>query len=585
MAGIEDSSRRNAGETLASSSNAGSAAGTSPTPDVRVTLSAPAEQVFPTLTPAQVARVAAHGRVRPVHKGEVLVAAGHQVESLFVVTAGSIEFVRQSAKGEEIIAVQRAGQFTGETSMLSGRQALINLRVGEPGEVIDVKRDDLLALVQTDSELGDIFMRAFILRRVELISHGFGDAVLIGSNFCQATVRVKEFLTRNGHPYTFVDLDQDSGVQDLLDRFGVKEGDVPVLICREKVVLRNPSNVQIADCLGLNEAIDQARLRDILIIGAGPAGLAAAVYGASEGLDVLVLEAEAPGGQAGSSSKIENYLGFPTGISGQELAARALSQAEKFGAEMMIAKGARRLACERRPYAIEIDDGPSVPARTVVIATGARYRKLRVENLERFEGTGVYYFATPIESQLCRDEEVVVVGGGNSAGQAAVFLAQTAKRVHVLVRATGLAESMSRYLIRRLETNPAIVLRPQTEIVALEGANHLERVSWRDNATGTVTTHDIRHIFSMTGADPSTSWLDHCVALDGDGFIKTGPDLSTEDLAAAHWPLARLPHLLETSLPGVFAVGDVRGGNVKRVASAVGEGSIAITFVHEVLNE
>ncbi len=298
-----------------------------------------------------------------------------------------------------------------------------------------------------------------------------------------------------------------------------------------------------------------------------------------------MLEAEAPGGQAGSSSKIENYLGFPTGISGQDLAERALSQAEKFGAEMMIAKGARRLACERRPYAIEIDDGPRVPARTVVIATGARYRKLSVENLERFEGAGVYYFATPIESQLCSGEEVIIVGGGNSAGQAAVFLAQTAKRVHVVVRAAGLGESMSRYLIRRLETSPAIVIRTQTEIVALEGETHLERVSWRDNATGAVTTHDIRHIFSMTGAIPSTSWLAHCVALDETGFIKTGPDLSQEDLAAAHWPLSRPPHLLETSLPGVFAVGDVRCGNVKRVASAVGEGSIAVTFVHAVLNE
>ncbi|HEY3202839.1 MAG TPA: FAD-dependent oxidoreductase, partial [Thermoanaerobaculia bacterium] len=383
-----------------------------------LTLSSRADHVFPTLTPEQIARVAAHGRVRPVRSGELLQSAGHQAESFFVVTAGSIEFVRRSAAGEEIVAVQRPGQFTGETNMLSGRQALVSLRVGESGEVIDVKRDDLLALVQTDSELSDIFMRAFILRRVELIAHGFGDAVLIGSSFCQSTLRVKEFLTRNGHPYTFVDLDRDSGVQDLLDRFGVGVGDVPVLICREKVVLRNPTNLQVADCLGLNEAIDQARLRDILIIGAGPAGLAAAVYGASEGLDVLVLESEAPGGQAGSSSKIENYLGFPTGISGQELAARALTQAEKFGAELMIAKGARRLSCERRPYAIEIDGGPSVLARTVVIATGARYRKLPVENLERFEGAGVYYSAMPMEAQLCRGEEVVVVGGGNSAGQA-----------------------------------------------------------------------------------------------------------------------------------------------------------------------
>jgi thioredoxin reductase (NADPH) len=548
-------------------------------------MSSPTEHVFPTLTPEQVARVAARGRVRSVRSGEVLASAGEPAHSFFLVTAGSVEFVRRSADGEEIVAVLRPGRFTGEVNLLSGRDALITLRVGESGEVIEVKRDDLLALVQTDSELSDIFMRAFILRRVELIAHGFGDAVLMGSRFCQGTLRVKEFLTRNGHPYTFVDLDDDPGVQELLDRFGVGPEDVPVLICRETVVLRNPTNLQIADCLGFNEAIDPARLRDLLIVGAGPAGLAAAVYGASEGLDVLLVESDAPGGQAGSSSKIENYLGFPTGISGQELAGRALTQAEKFGAELMIAKEARRLSCERRPYAIEIDDGPGVLARTVVIATGARYRKLSVENLDRFEGAGVYYGATPIEAQLCRGEEVVVVGGGNSAGQAAVFLAQTVKRVHVLVRSTGLAESMSRYLIRRIEGNPAIVLRPQTEIVALEGVAHLERVSWRDNETGTVTTHDIRHVFSMTGAVPNTSWLDGCVALDGNGFIKTGPDLSKEDLAAARWPLARPPHLLETSLPGVLAVGDVRGGNVKRVASAVGEGSIAVTFVHQILQE
>ncbi len=430
----------------------------SPTSDFPLPMSAPVEQVFPTLTAEQVARVAAHGRVRPVRGGEVLIAAGDRAESFFVVTAGSVELVRRSGEGEQIVAVLRPGRFTGELILLSGRQALVSLRVGEPGEVIDVKRNDLLALVQNDSELGDIFLRAFLLRRVELITQGLGDAVLIGSNFCQATLRVKEFLTRNGHPYSFVDLDHDSGVQDLLDKFGVGVGDVPVLICRENVVLRNPTNLQIADCLGFNAAIDQALLRDVVVIGAGPAGLAAAVYGASEGLKVLVLESEAPGGQAGSSSKIENYLGFPTGISGQDLAARALTQAEKFGAELIIARGARRLSCERKPFAIEIDDGSPLLARTVVIATGARYRKLQVENLERFEGAGVYYFATPIEAQLCRDEEVVVVGGGNSAGQAAVFLAQTAKRVHVLVRAAGLAESMSRYLIRRIEDNPAISL-------------------------------------------------------------------------------------------------------------------------------
>src|SRR4029077_16576703 len=292
----------------------------------------------------------------------------------------------------------------------------------------------------------------------------------------------------------FVDVEGDAGTESVLARFGVDPGDVPVLICRGNVILRNPTNLQIADCLGFNEAIDEARLRDVLIIGAGPAGLAAAVYAASEGLSVLLVESEAPGGQAGSSSKIENYLGFPTGISGQELASRALTQAEKFGAELMIAKEAKRLSCERKPYAIEIDGGTRVLAKAVVIATGARYRKLNAENLARFEiAGGVYYGATPIEAQLCAGEEVVVVGGGNSAGQAAVFLAKTAKRVHVLVRAAGLSESMSRYLIRRIEDNPAIVLRPRTEIVALEGERSLERVRWRDNETGAVTTHDIRH--------------------------------------------------------------------------------------------
>jgi thioredoxin reductase (NADPH) len=556
-----------------------------PTPDFPLPLSAPVDRVFPKLTPEQIERVAVHGHPRPVHGGEVLVSAGDQAESFFVVTTGSIELVRGLKDAEETIAVLRPGQFTGETNMLSGRKALVTLRAGGPGEVIEMKRDVLGTLVQTDSELGDIFMRAFILRRVELIANRIGDAVLVGSSFCQGTLRVKEFLTRNGHPYTFVDLDSDTGTEGLLARFGVEPADVPVLICRGNVVLRNPSNLQIADCLGFNEAIDEARLRDVLIIGAGPAGLAAAVYGASEGLDVLVLESEAPGGQAGSSSKIENYLGFPTGISGQDLAARALTQAEKFGAELMIAKGAKRLACERKPYAIEIDGGTRILAKAVVIATGAQYRKLDVENLARFEGAGVYYGATPIEAQLCSGEELIVVGGGNSAGQAAVFLAKTAKRVHVLIRAAGLAESMSRYLVRRIDDNPAIVLWPRTEIVALEGDRSLERVRWRDNATGAVTTRDIRHIFSMTGAVPSTAWLEGCVALDQDGFIKTGPDLLEEDRAAAHWPLARAPHLLETSLPGVFAVGDVRRGNVKRVASAVGEGSIAITFVHQVLQE
>ena len=367
--------------------------------------------------------------------------------------------------------------------------------------------------------------------------------------------------------------------------FKVSAADIPVLICRGDVVLRNPANRQIADCLGFNVAIDPAQMRDVVVVGAGPAGLAAAVYAASEGLDVLVIEASAPGGQAGASSKIENYLGFPTGISGQALAGRAYTQSQKFGAKVLIAQSATGLACAHKPYAVEIGEAAPVPARTVIIATGAEYRKPPLDNLAQFEGVGVYYGATFMEAQLCVGDEVIVVGGGNSAGQAAVFLAQTAGRVHVLVRSGGLAESMSRYLVRRIEDNPAITLHTHTEIVALEGGDHLERVRWHDRQTGDTETHAIRHIFLMTGAIPNTSWLDGCVVRDAKGFIKTGPDLTQEELAEAHWPPGRAPYLLETSLPGVFAVGDVRAGNIKRVASAVGEGSISISFVHQILHQ
>jgi thioredoxin reductase (NADPH) len=548
-------------------------------------LPSPAEETFPTLTPAQMARVAAHGSTRPFQAGEVLLEPGDRVLPCYVVTAGRLEVVRPSAAGETLVAVVGPGQFTGETNLLSGRPALVRVRAAAAGEAVALTREQALALVQTDGELGEIFMRAFILRRVALIAHGIGDVAVVGSAFSAETLRVREFLTRNGHPHAYLDLDHDSGVQELLDHFGVGAADVPVLICRGETVLRNPSNREIADCLGFNEAIDPARVRDLVIVGAGPAGLAAAVYGASEGLDVLVLESGSPGGQAGSSSKIENYLGFPTGISGQELTGRAYTQAQKFGAQLMAAQGARRLDCGGRPYAIEIEDGLRVPARTVIIATGAAYRKLPLPNLARFEGAGIYYAAAMMEAQLAAGEEVIVVGGGNSAGQAAVFLAQSASRVHVLVRGEGLAESMSRYLIVRLEEHPAITLHTRTEVVDLEGDGHLERVRWRDNRSGEVEEHALRHLFLMTGAVPSTGWLDGCLVLDAKGFIKTGPALTPEDLAAAAWPLRRPPHLLETSRPRVFAVGDVRGGNVKRVASAVGEGSIAVFFAHQALHE
>jgi thioredoxin reductase (NADPH) len=543
------------------------------------------EQMFPALTPAQIARVARHGRVRQVTSGEILFDVGQTNLPFFVVTRGQIEIVRPTDTTETIVVVHGPGEFTGEVTMLSGRRAIVRGRAKaqDGGEVIELDHDRLLSLIQTDSEVGEIIMRAFILRRVELIANNLGDVVLLGSTHCAGTLRIKEFLSRNGHPYTSIDLDHDEGVQALLDRFNIGPADVPVLICRGEVVLRNPTNRQIADCLGFNETIDQTKIRDLIIVGAGPAGLAAAVYAASEGLDVLVVETNAPGGQAGSSSKIENYLGFPTGVSGQRLAGNAYLQAQKFGAEIMIANSAQELMCARRPYRVRLEQKTPVPARAVIIATGADYRRLDVQNLPQFEGAGIYYGATFIEAQLCKGDEVVVVGGGNSAGQAAVFLAGSAKRVHMLVRGTGLADKMSRYLIRRIEDNPLISLRTETEIVSIEGQREVERVTWRHRRTGDVETRELRHIFVMTGAAPATKWLDGCLALDPKGFIRTGPDLSPEDLT--HWPLARRPHLLETSLPGVFAVGDVRGGNVKRVASAVGDGSIAVAFVHQVLNE
>jgi thioredoxin reductase (NADPH) len=542
------------------------------------------EKIFPKLTPAQLSRIAARGHIRTMEGGEVLYEQGHRAAPFFVIISGELEVVRPSVPVETLVTNYESGQFTGEVGTLSGRRSLFRVRAAKPGKVIELDRQQMLTLIQTDAELGEILMRAFILRRVELIAAGIGDIVLIGSAYSASTLRIKGFLMRNGQPYSYMDLERDPDIQNLLDSFQVSASEIPVLICRGQLVLRNPTNQEIADCLGFNESIDQTQVRDLVIIGAGPSGLAAAVYGASEGLDVMVLETSSPGGQAGSSSRIENYLGFPTGISGQDLAGRAYVQAQKFGTDILIAK-ATRLVCDSKPYIVELESGARIPARTIVIATGAEYRRPPCKNLSRFEGAGVYYGATFVESQLCGGEEVIVVGGGNSAGQAAVFLADTTKRVHMLVRSAGLAESMSRYLIRRIEETATIGLRPYTEIVGIEGGDHLEFVRWQNNQTRQTEEHKIRHIFVMTGADPNTSWLDGCVALDDKGFIKTGLDLSPDNLSAAGWPLTRQPYLLETSLPGVFAVGDVRGGSIKRVASAVGEGSAAISFVHKVLQE
>jgi len=542
------------------------------------------EQIFPKLTPAQISRIAARGHIHSTVGGEVLFEQGHSAAPFFVIISGELEVVRPSVPVETLVIAYEPGQFTGEVSTLAGRRSLFRVRATKPGKVIELDRQQMLSLIQTDAELGEILMRAFILRRVELIAAGVGDVVLVGSTYSASTHRIKEFLMRNGQPYSYMDLERDPDVQNLVDSFQISASEIPVLICRGQLVLRNPSNQEIAACLGFNESIEQTHVRDIIIIGAGPSGLAAAVYGASEGLDVMVLETGSPGGQAGSSSKIENYLGFPTGISGQDLASRAYLQAQKFGADILIAK-ATQLICDRKPYAVEIENGSRIPARSIMIATGAAYRRPPCKNLLRFEGAGVYYGATFVEAQLCGGEEVIVVGGGNSAGQAAVFLAETAKRVHMLVRSAGLAKSMSRYLIRRIEETPTIVLRPYTQIVAVEGGNHIEFVRWQNNQTRQTEEHDIRYLFVMMGADPNTSWLDGCIALDNNGFIKTGLDLSPESLSAAGWYPTRQPYLLEPSLPGIFAVGDVRGGSIKRVASAVGEGSIAISFVHKVLQE
>lgn len=539
-------------------------------------------QMFPLLAEAQIARIQRFGEERRYETGTLLFDDGEYGAPFFVILDGEIEVVHPSGAIEEPVTVHGPRQFTGEVTLLTEGRSLVRGRATKPTRVLRIEPSKFRSLLQTDSELSDVVMRAFILRRVGLFVGKQGDAIVVGSRHSAATTRLQGFLTRNGHPHRYVDVDLDPDVQALLDQFRVGVADIPVLICRGERVLKNPSNAEVAECLGLNAAIDPVKIRDLVVVGAGPAGLAAAVYGASEGLDVLVLESTAPGGQAGTSSKIENYLGFPTGISGQALAQRALAQAEKFGARIAIAKNAKRLHCDAVPYHIELDNGEMVTARTVVIASGAEYRKLDVADLERFEGAGVYYGATFTEAQRCQADEVIVVGGGNSAGQAATFLSQTSRHVHMLIRGDSLTSTMSRYLIRRIEETPNITLRTRTRIVALAGSDQLEEVAWVEDATGQVTHRPIRHIFSMVGAKPNTDWLDGCLALDEKGFVLTGLDLKRGDRVADG---SRSPYQFETSTRNVFAVGDVRAGSVKRVASGVGEGSACIQLVHRALAE
>lgn len=541
-------------------------------------------EAFPVLTAEQINRIRPVSKVRDVKVGEILFEPGDLDIACFVLLSGSMEIVQPGIHGERLIVTHEAGGFTGEITMISGRRSLARGRVTAAGEFLEMSSSQLRTLVARDAELSEIFMRAFILRRVTLINRGQGNVILMGSRHSAKTLRLREFLTRNGHPFTYVDLDTDAGSQEMLDHFQVTMEEIPVVVCNNRTVLRSPSIQELASCLGLNAHIEASEVKDLVIVGAGPSGLAAAVYGASEGLDVLVVEAESPGGQAGSSSRIENYLGFPMGISGLELAGRAAAQAQKFGAKVLIANSVSRLNCDRTPYELTVDGGELIRSRTIVIASGARYKKPQLENLPKFEGQGIYYGATYIEAQLCVKEEAIVVGGGNSAGQAAVYLSQTASKVHMLVRSGQLSDTMSRYLIQRIEENPAIKLHYYTEIVGLDGDTQLERVIWRDNQTGETSTHDIRYVFIMAGGSPRTEWLKGCVAMDNKGFILTGRDLDPV-LNDYHWALPRAPLMLETSQPGVFAVGDVRAGNVKRVASAVGEGSIAISLVHRVLSD
>ena len=538
------------------------------------------QDIFPTLTSAQIERIAPLGSVRPIDAGDILFEPGGTNRPLMVVLEGEIEILSDR---DTLVTVHHPGNFSGDVDLIAGHPAVVRARARLPGRILEVPAERVRSLIVTDPELSQIFLRAFILRRALLMTRSAGNVVLIGSRHSAGTLTLQEFLTRNNQPYAYLDADRDSGVQTMLEGFGVGVDDVPVFICSGKQVLKKPTIEEVAECLGLNRWSRDV-VRDLVVIGAGPAGLAAAVYGASEGLDVLVLESTAPGGQAGSSSRIENYLGFPTGVSGQDLASGALLQAQKFGAELVVARTAVTLECDRWPYRIGLGAGVSVAARTVVIATGVTYRKpdIRTSPVSRASASTT---APPRwRRSSARAKTSSSSGAANSAGQAAIFLSAAGRRVTMLVRGSGLSDTMSRYLIRRIEETPNIELKTRTQIVALEGANSLEWVTWSD-AERKLTSVPVRHVFMMTGANPNTRWLENCVALDGKGFVKTGPDLLPSDLESSQWPLRRPPLLFETNRPGVFAVGDVRAGSAKRVAAAVGEGSVCIQLVHKVLAE
>lgn len=527
-------------------------------------------QTFPRLPLAMVEKIARYGEPCRFDGGDYLYEFGDRGTDFFVILDGAVDVLESDGRGGHVlITTHEAGQFTGELTHMSGRAVLLCARAAVPTTALRVRRENFRRLVSAEPDIGEIILRAFILRRVGLIQHAEGSTVIVGRAHAGSVLRIQSFLTRNGYPHRLIDIDHDAAAQEALAFFHLGPEAVPVVILSGEKVLEHPTDRDLADALGISEEIDPGHVFDLAVVGAGPAGLAAAVYGASEGLDTLVLEALGPGGQAGTSSRIENYLGFPTGISGQALAGRAQVQAQKFGARLAVARAAVGLDCSRFPYRVLLEGGESITARAIVIATGARYRRLDVPELEKFEGRGVHYAATALEGRLCAEGEAVVVGGGNSAGQAAVFLSGKARHVHVVVRGEGLAATMSDYLVQRILDSARITLHTGCEIVALRGDEGLEAVRWRLR-DGTEVEQPATNLFQMIGAIPNSDWLQGCVALDANGFVETGHVHAGAPGLAQH----------TTSVAGIFAVGDVRSGSVKRVAAGVGEGAAVVHAVH-----
>ncbi len=527
-------------------------------------------QTFPQLTPEMVGRIGRFGTEARFSEGTLAFREGDRNVDFFVVLEGALEIFTVDPDGlPHVVVIHREHQFTGDTDLFTDRRVLVSGRARADTRVLRVRHDDVRRVLSSEPDIGEIITRAFILRRVGLIRHADGTAVLVGRTGCADTLRIERFLSHNGYPHRRIDVDADGDPDgdSLRAWLEVTKTPLPAVIRADHRVLSNPTNAALADELGLMGVIDATHTFDVAIVGAGPAGLAAAVYAASEGLDVVVIEGHAPGGQAGTSSKIENYLGFPTGISGQALAARAQIQAQKFGARFAISRQAVGADCDEPVFRVRLDDGTVVPTRAIVAATGARYRRLPLESFSRFEGQGIHFAATAMEEQLCVDQDVAVVGGGNSAGQAAMFLSRRSRHVHLVIRAADLSASMSDYLVQRIEASPRITLHACTEIVALVGDAVLREVSWRNVQTGATETRAIANLFVMIGAEPNTGWLADCVELDAKGFIVTSGASS-----------------YATSRPGIYAVGDVRAGSVKRVASAVGEGSVVVRAIHGYLH-